>query len=40
MDTSALRSNVRLLGKILGQTIQAAEGEALFDTVEQIRQCS
>lgn len=40
MDTSALRSNVRLLGKILGETIQAAEGEALFDTVEQIRQCS
>ena len=40
MDTSALRSNVRLLGAVLGETIQAAEGEALFETVEQIRQCS
>lgn len=40
MDTSALRSNVRLLGRILGETIQAAEGRELFDTVEQIRQCS
>jgi len=40
MDTSALRTNVGLLGRILGQTIEKAEGKALFEKVEQIRQCS
>ena len=40
MDTSALRSNVRLFGRILGETIENAEGKALFEKVEQIRQCS
>lgn len=40
MDTSLLRSNVRLLGQILGETLKNAEGNTLFDTVERIRQCS
>lgn len=33
-----LRENVRLLGELLGETIHAHEGEALFEKVESIRQ--
>ncbi len=40
VDTTQLRRNVRMLGETLGNVIRAAEGEALFDMVEKIRQCS
>jgi phosphoenolpyruvate carboxylase len=35
-----LREDTRLLGRILGDTIRAQEGEAFFDTVEYLRQTS
>ncbi len=34
----ALREDIRLLGRILGDTIREQAGEAVFDTVESIRQ--
>ena len=33
-----LRDDIRLLGRILGDTVRAQEGEAVFDLVEAIRQ--
>jgi phosphoenolpyruvate carboxylase len=35
-----LRDDIRLLGRILGDTVREQEGEAVFDTVERIRQTS
>ena len=35
-----LREDIRLLGRILGDTIREQSGEAVFDTVENIRQNS
>jgi phosphoenolpyruvate carboxylase len=35
-----LRYDTRLLGRILGETVRAQEGEALFELVERIRQTS
>ncbi|WP_246725559.1 phosphoenolpyruvate carboxylase [Beijerinckia sp. L45] len=35
-----LREDIRFLGHILGDTIRAQEGDAIFDTVEQIRKTS
>jgi phosphoenolpyruvate carboxylase len=35
-----LRYDIRLLGRILGETLRAQEGEAVFATVEHIRQTS
>jgi phosphoenolpyruvate carboxylase len=35
-----LRDDIRLLGRILGDTIREQEGEAIFDIVERIRQMS
>ena len=35
-----LRRDIRLLGRILGNTIREQSGQAVFDTVEQIRQNS
>src|SRR6516164_7140840 len=35
-----LREDIRLLGRILGDTIREQSGEAAFDTVENIRQNS
>jgi phosphoenolpyruvate carboxylase len=35
-----LRDDIRLLGRILGDTIRRQEGEAVFDVVERIRQSS
>ncbi len=35
-----LRYDIRLLGRILGETIRSQEGERVFDLVEHIRQCS
>jgi phosphoenolpyruvate carboxylase len=35
-----LRDDIRLLGRILGDTIRAQEGEAVFGTVERIRRTS
>jgi phosphoenolpyruvate carboxylase len=35
-----LRDDIRLLGRILGDTIREQSGEAVFDTVENIRQNS
>jgi phosphoenolpyruvate carboxylase len=36
----ALREDIRLLGRILGDTVRSQEGEAAFGTVERIRQTS
>ena len=35
-----LRDDIRLLGRVLGDTIRVQKGEAVFDTVETIRQTS
>ncbi|MBU0752873.1 MAG: phosphoenolpyruvate carboxylase [Gammaproteobacteria bacterium] len=35
-----LREDIRLLGRILGETLRAQEGDDAFDTVERIRQLS
>ncbi|MDD3352151.1 phosphoenolpyruvate carboxylase [Zoogloea sp.] len=35
-----LRDDIRLLGRVLGDTVRAQEGEAVFDLVESIRQSS
>src|SRR3712207_4403712 len=35
-----LREDIRLLGTILGDTVRAQEGEAVFDLVERLRQTS
>jgi phosphoenolpyruvate carboxylase len=35
-----LREDIRLLGRILGDTVREQEGEAVFDVVERIRQTS
>src|SRR5688572_17545638 len=35
-----LREDIRLLGRLLGHTIRAQEGEAVFELVETIRQQS
>jgi phosphoenolpyruvate carboxylase len=37
-EDSALRDDIRLLGRLLGQTLQHFEGEALYLAVEEIRQ--
>jgi phosphoenolpyruvate carboxylase len=36
----ALRDDVRLVGRVLGDTVRQQEGEAVFQTVERIRQIS
>src|SRR5262249_55444811 len=36
----ALREDIRLVGRILGETVRQQEGEAVFATVERIRQAS
>jgi phosphoenolpyruvate carboxylase len=36
----ALREDIRLVGRVLGETVRQQEGEALFATVERIRQSS
>jgi phosphoenolpyruvate carboxylase len=35
-----LRDDVRFLGELLGETLRAGEGNALFETVERVRQLS
>jgi len=35
-----LRDDIRLLGRILGDTVREQSGEAVFDIVERIRQSS
>ncbi len=35
-----LKEDIRLLGRILGDTVRAQEGEAVFDLIESIRQTS
>ncbi len=37
---AALKSNVSMLGRLLGQTIQAADGDVILAKVETIRQLS
>jgi phosphoenolpyruvate carboxylase len=37
-DDSALFDDIRLLGRMLGDVIREQEGEAMFDTVERVRQ--
>jgi phosphoenolpyruvate carboxylase len=39
-DDLALREDIRLLGRILGDTVREQEGTAIFDIVEAIRQTS
>src|SRR5205809_2571204 len=36
----ALREDIRLLGRVLGDTVRQQQGEAVFATVERIRQIS
>src|SRR6516164_11393168 len=36
----ALREDIRLLGRILGETVRQQQGDAVFATVERIRQIS
>ncbi|MEN9477857.1 MAG: hypothetical protein RLZZ300_1998, partial [Pseudomonadota bacterium] len=33
-----LRTDIRLLGRLLGDTVREQEGEAVFDIVERVRQ--
>ena len=33
-----LRNDIRLLGRILGDTVREQEGESVFDIVERVRQ--
>jgi phosphoenolpyruvate carboxylase len=35
-----LREDIRLLGRILGETVREQEGERTFDLVEHVRRCS
>ena len=35
-----LREDIRLLGRILGDTVRSANGEAVFEIIEQVRQTS
>ncbi len=37
-DDGALREDIRLLGRLLGEVLKTYEGGALFDAVEEIRQ--
>ncbi|MFN9805732.1 MAG: phosphoenolpyruvate carboxylase [Betaproteobacteria bacterium] len=39
-DDGALRDDIRLLGRLLGDVLRSHEGAALFDAVEEIRQTS
>ena len=39
-DGAALRDDIRLLGRVLGDVLRTYEGAALFDMVEEIRQTS
>jgi len=39
-DDSALRDDIRLLGRVLGEVLKAYEGPAMFDAIEEIRQTS
>ena len=36
----ALRDDIRMLGRILGDTVRQQQGEAAFEAVERIRQIS
>ncbi len=40
LDDLPLRADIRRLGRILGDTVRAQQGEVVFDLVEQIRQTS
>ena len=33
-----LRNDIRLLGRILGDTVREQEGDSVFDIVERVRQ--
>ncbi len=37
---SPLRDDIRLLGRLLGDTVKAQAGNAVFDLIERVRQCS
>ncbi|WP_394033576.1 phosphoenolpyruvate carboxylase [Xanthobacter albus] len=39
-DDAPLKADIRLLGRLLGDTVRAQEGEEVFDLVERIRQTS
>src|ERR1700692_4954186 len=39
-EDARLRNDIRLLGRILGDTVRDQEGEAVFDLVERIRTTS
>jgi phosphoenolpyruvate carboxylase len=39
-ESEALRTDIRLLGRMLGETLREQQGEALYNIVERIRQLS
>ena len=39
-DDSALRDDIRLLGRVLGDVLKAYEGPAMYEAIEEIRQTS
>jgi phosphoenolpyruvate carboxylase len=39
-NNEALRTDIRLLGRVLGDTLRQQQGEALYGVVERIRQLS
>jgi phosphoenolpyruvate carboxylase len=39
-DDSALRDDIRLLGRLLGDVLKAYEGPAMYEAIEEIRQTS
>ncbi len=39
-DDSALRDDIRLLGRLLGDVLKAYEGSAMYEAIEEIRQTS
>jgi phosphoenolpyruvate carboxylase len=36
----AVREDIRLLGRLLGDTVRASDGDAVFDAIERVRQLS
>ena len=37
---SPLREDIRLLGRLLGDTVKTQAGDDVFDLIERVRQCS
>ncbi|NYT62557.1 phosphoenolpyruvate carboxylase [Alcaligenaceae bacterium] len=39
-ETSSLRSDIRLLGKTLGEVVKECEGKAIYDVIEKLRRAA